>query len=242
MAHDELSMGFGAPEFPDEDKNAYAYAERLVYAALQNGIAHFRQRPALWDRILRLLEDDERAKVRAAFAARPPTIRHGYARSTDPFPLVTLTLAAESAWEGYLGELLDTHAPVPAAQYPRRLGRVTGELCEQALDITVLAEHPDMALVLYQWAKYTLRAHDDWFLELGLIEPGFKGGAEIAPDPRYLPETLFARRLTWACRGEDSAVEPMKPPPTRLYANLQGATDAGHRGRIRVQGGGEGAQ
>ena len=99
-----------------------------------------------------------------------------------------------------------------------------------------IADNPDLALYLYHWTNYVLLAHTDWLHRQGLMMPQFTSGQELAPDPRYLPETCYLRRATWQVTGEVYAAIPMRDPPGRVYAANPTAVVDGHRGLIRTGG------
>lgn len=210
--------------------SSYAFVERLFVIALRNAVERFKAEPKRWRRILHFLEQDEIDLVPRVFAARPPTIRAGYGTAQDPMPLITVALMSERPDQEMLGDMIEPDTDYDEYEHGR--AELRGAIYEQTLEITVYADHPDVALYLYHWAKYALEAHLDWFLSHGLIEPRFVQGGEVRPDPRFVPERLFCRSLTFTVRGEAVTAEPLPPPPRSLSIFLQGVTVEGHPGRV----------
>lgn len=229
---ERLDTGATAPGDGTAD-GSYAFTERLITAALRNGLARFKESPRHWDWMLRFLDVREREIVRSLMEKRPPTIRYGYARDTDPWPIVGVVLASEQVHPQ--GEFLDNVMGFEEIEQGEdgdpAFVESEGEIHEQRLDITLYSDHPDLTLYLYHWAKYVLEGHRRWFSRW-VINPSFVMGGEIAPDPRYLPETCYLRRLTWSFSGKASVVSPMPDPPRDLYAMVDGTAQAGHTGRI----------
>lgn len=200
----------------------YNFGERMIVEALKNAIQRFQERPEHWNWLLGFLDATERDIVRRLLVECPPTIRHGYARDTDRFPIIAATLASESVDTDVIGDLIELGD-----------GRmVEGQVREQRIDIIIYAESPDLALYLYHWTNYALQAHVQWFQEQGLQRPMFMSGAELAPDPRYVPRTCYIRRLTWSFYGETTVAIPMEPPSREIYAMVETATVAGHTGGV----------
>jgi len=210
--------------------SSYAFVERLFVIALRNAVARFQAEPKRWRRILHFLEDDEIDLVQRVFAARPPIIRAGYATAQDPMPVIAVALMQERPDQEVLGDLIEPETDYD--EFDRGKAELRGAIHEQTLEITIYADHPDVALYLYHWSKYALDAHLDWFLRHGLIEPRFVQGGEVRPDPRFVPERLFARSLTWTVRGEAVSAEPLPTPPRSLSIFLQGVIVEGHVGRV----------
>jgi len=229
---ERLDKGAKAPGDGSAD-GSYAFTERLITAALHNGLARFEEEPRHWDWMLRFLDRREREVVRSLMAKRPPTIRYGYARDTDRWPIIGVVLASEQVHPQ--GEYLDNVMGVEEVDFGEdgglELVESEGEIHEQRLDVTLYSDHPDLTLYLYHWAKYTLEAHRRWFSRW-VINPSFIAGGEIAPDPRYLPEACYLRRVTWSFAGKASVISAMPDPPRELFAMVEGTVQSGHVGRV----------
>jgi len=202
----------------DAPTDSYAFAERIVYAALENARRQFEIEPKHWDWLLCFVDAVERENVRGFMAARPFTIRYGYQRDTNAWPVIGLTLAAEKAEEEFLDMALD-------------LG-VKGEVRRQMIDIIAYSDNPNLTLYLYHWINYAMIAHIEWMQRSILIDPRFESGGEIAPDPRLLPETCYLRRMQWSFGGIVSVALPMPAPSRDLYAANTTALVNGHVGRV----------
>jgi hypothetical protein len=183
--------------------------------------------------MLRFLDRRERQVVRSLMDKRRPTIRYGYARDTDKWPIIGVVLASEQVHPQ--GEFLDNLLGAEEIDLGEDGGLdivdAEGEIHEQRLDVTIYSDHPDLTLYLYHWVKYSLEAHRRWFSRW-VINPCFVGGGEIAPDPRYLPELCYLRRVTWSFAGKASVISPMPDPPRELFVMNEGTVQSGHVGRV----------
>ena len=233
---DQEQIDSDLPIVGDGVGGSYAFAERLFVAALLNAREHFTAEPWRWRRILRFLTEPEIETVAKFFAARPPTIRAGYATAQDPMPVVSVALASEQPADEFLCDLIEADAQLPEAGDDTR-GEIRGTIRQQNLQITIWSDHPDVALYLYHWADYALLAHVGWLTRHGLVNPTFTSGGELAPDARFAPERLFVRQLNWRVAGIAASVEPMPPPPKKLFVFLQGVTVEGMSGGVTVTNG-----
>jgi len=169
------------------------------------------------------LEASEAAKGNLYFAggeddsgntieARPPSIVHGYARTGGPFPCYALTLGSERESQAYLGQdglVLDDDGF-------RYLDPETGEIVdpkvrrvEYTFNILVMADNPDVTLWYYHLLKRIILSSAEDFLESDMEVP-IVSGADLAPDPRYLPHDIFARQLTLVIEGEECWTEALE--------------------------------
>lgn len=208
----------------DGDIASTAYAERMVFVALANGVQLFRDDPTWWDRIHGFLEAAEREAVKGLFSARPPSVRHGYARDTDPWPVIGITLAGESVNQEYIGDFLGIDDNGDEVQ---------GHIDDVSVDITIYADNPDVVLHLYHFAKFVLQSHVGWFQSVGLMAPSFMRGNELAAHPGYLPEQTYIRRISYGFMVRTVASLPMPDPPRSLYVMSELASQGGHTGRVR---------
>jgi hypothetical protein len=187
-------------------------AERILFAEIQAGLDVFKNDPSRFESFLTReieLEPEEAAKGRLYFAggsasdgspipARPPTLVHGYARQGGPFPCWALTLASERSVQDYLnqdGAVLDEDGD-------RILDPDTGEVIdpkvrrvEYSYNILVMADNPDVTLWYYHLLKHIILSGLER-LEQRHLDDFQLTGADMAPDPRFLPADMFARVLT----------------------------------------------
>ena len=61
--------------------------------------------------------------------------------------------------------------------------------------ILIYAQHPDICVAHYRIARYVLNVGRKYLINHNLQDPQLSG-AELAPDPRYIPDQLYVRRLT----------------------------------------------
>jgi hypothetical protein len=185
--------------------------ERVLYTLIKEGLDWYVADATRFESFLTThleLSAEEAAKARIYFEggtvngesieARPPTLQHGYPRTGGPFPLWAITLGGESEETAYIGDdvttldldgarLLDVETGLPVEPKGIRLSLTD--------NILVMAEHPDITLYYYSLLRQIIRRQRAGFIAADL-DPPVLNGADLAPDPRYLPEFLFTRQLT----------------------------------------------
>lgn len=175
--------------------------ERLIYRVLKDGIAQLAANPAILEDLFigqHGLTAAEFASIKKLFLAQPPGVHHGYAHTENNFPLYAIILDSEGESTAFLAA---DAAPLPEddPDYP---SDVSSALWRHNYSILTYAEHPDVALYYYEIAKTIMFAARDFFVnESGLFNLVLSG-MDFAPDPRYLPEHLFLRRLSFQCESE----------------------------------------
>jgi len=172
--------------------------ERTVIEALQTGIAAILADTSILDTILSTVDADELVKVKAFFADHPPAITLGYPRHGASLPLYAVTLGSDNVQADYIGigeeAALDADNAVTGNLFGRRL--------TASFVVYIYADHPDVCAWYYRVARRILGVATRWFIDRGLTEPTLSG-AELAPDPRYIPENVFVRRLTLTVEYEE---------------------------------------
>jgi hypothetical protein len=195
-------------------------AERIIFKVVKDGLQRFIDKPIRFERFLRAeieLEPTEAAKGRLYFAggldaegntveARPPTVLHGYARQGGPFPCWALTLAAERRSQDYLNQ---DGAALDADGEPF-IDEETGEVVdakyrrvEYTYNFLVITDNADVTLWYYHLLKFIILSNYDVLKEHHLDDPDLSG-ADLAPDPRYLPSDVFARSLTLSIQTDET--------------------------------------
>jgi hypothetical protein len=198
--------------------------ERIVFSVVKTGLDFFKADPRRYETfLLRELRLDaaEARNARIYFEggttdkgdtveARPPTLIHGYARTGGPFPCWAMTLGGEREVQSYLNEdglPVDEDGNVfldeddePADSKIRRV--------EYTFNIQVIADHPDICLYYYSLLKRCVLRQHGQFEDNDLNDP-LISGAELAPDPRFLPHDVFIRQLTIQIEGEECWTEPL---------------------------------
>ena len=175
--------------------------QRLLYTAMIRGLEAIKADPTILDDLF--LENYELTQtevdgIKVFFAAKPPTVVHGYARSDQEPPLYSIILAAEREADAVIGDEagIEEDAMDPdfgADQYTA--------LWEHTFHLMCLAEHPDVCTYLYEVAKAIILLAKPTFIPFGVYGLTLSG-QDLAPDPRYVPEHFFVRQLVISCRAE----------------------------------------
>jgi len=187
------------------------FVERIIFTRLETQIDAMIAEPRLYERFLVDcgLEEAEAKIARERWVERPVSVVHGYARGGTAFPVIAVVLGSESTVLDYLGEdgsALDEEGE----EYFDDEGNLVDahvRRWEQRYDLYVYAEHPDEALYLYQLAKQIMVSGRGEFQAAGLDEITYSG-AELAPDPRYMPSEMFTRRFSVTLRADEQYLEP----------------------------------
>lgn len=173
--------------------------QRIVLEVLRVGVAAVSANTAVLDPILEDLTAAELTKAKAFWTSHPPTVVQSFARFGDtPFPIVALTLAADGTTQDFLGQgdmaLLDDDDFTIGSEF-RSLDTAT-------FTIFVYAEHPDVVVWYYKVIKRILKMGFLRMVNAGLHDPTMDG-ADVQPDPRYIPENVFIRRVSLKVEYED---------------------------------------
>ncbi|MCU0912927.1 MAG: hypothetical protein MUC88_00015 [Planctomycetes bacterium] len=196
-----------------------AFVERIIWERLHSQVEELKLEPVLYEKFLIGCGlPEEEAKIgRERWEERPVSVVHGYARGGTPFPVIALVLGQESTAQDYIGEdgemldedgmpYLDDHGNVEDPHVRR---------WEQRYDAYVYADHPDECLYLYQLAKHILVSGRSVFQAEGLDEITYSG-AELAPDPRYMPSEMFTRRFSITLRADEEYHDPIPQRGTTI--------------------------
>jgi hypothetical protein len=158
-----------------------------------------------------LTDKNERDSWVNSFTKRPPKVVLGYPRTSSEFPCYSVVLEAERETDEplghYLGQSLEDEGGDTSFEY-------TGSMFEQTFGIYVYAEHPDVCIYLYQFAKAVYLGAHETMLCCGLIDPSYSGG-ELAPDEGYLPENMFVRVLRVSLKSLTTVPRVLSPDPSR---------------------------
>ena len=200
--------------------------ERTLFGVIRDGLTYFTEdegaRFERWLRDYMNLEPAEAAKGRIYFAggttpdgdlveARPPTLVHGYPRTGGPFPCWALTLGSEresATWIGDDTQFLDSNGeayydPDTGAAMDPQSRRV-----EYSFSILVIADHPDVTIWYYHLLKQVILRNHDVLIARDIDELQLSG-ADLAPDPRYLPNDVFARQLSVSVQCDEPWYTPL---------------------------------
>ena len=198
--------------------------ERQIFTIIAGGLAWFKGGDGRrFERYLLgelELTPDEAAQAQLYFAggvdadgntveARPPTLIHGYARTGGPFPCWALILGNERETGTYLN---DDALPVDE-DGNRFYDPETGEIVDAktryvayTFQIMVTTDHPDVTIYYYHLLKRILLSYHDEFIGNHLGAPTISG-ADLMPNPQYLPNDVYSRILTLEIEGEECWTE-----------------------------------
>jgi len=177
--------------------------QRYLYSILKTGVQAILDDPRILDDLFEadyVLEKTEVEAIKELFAAQGLTVINGYARGDTKFPAVAVILGDEREAETFLG---DSAGQVLEDDDPLYGADIETAIWEYTFNILIITEHPDSTLYYYEIVKSILLAGLDSLSDDPENMFEYKmSGAELAPDPRYLPEHLFARQLTFAAQRE----------------------------------------
>tara|TARA_Y100000034_G_C6892969_1_gene411212 strand:- start:1044 stop:1712 length:669 start_codon:yes stop_codon:yes gene_type:complete len=173
--------------------------QRIVLEVMRTGVTAVTANTSVLDNILQDLTSAELTKAKAYWASHPPTVVQSFARfSETPFPIWALTLQGDDTAQDFLGQgdmaLLDANDFTIGSEF-RSLDTAT-------FTIFVYAEHPDVVVWYYKILKRILKMGFLRMVNNGLHDPTLDG-ADVQPDPRYIPENVFIRRITLKVEYED---------------------------------------
>jgi hypothetical protein len=180
--------------------------QRFLFLALTDGIAQIQADPTLLEQLfedLYELDPDEVEGIKTVFAAKPPKVIHGYSpRDVDP-PMYSIVLKGEQETETFL----NNDAPqVTDVESPDFGADVKTSIWQHNYLVFTYSEHPDVTGYYYEIAKSILLASTDFFADRDLFDISLSG-QDLAPDPNYLPEHLFARALSFQCERQFTRVD-----------------------------------
>lgn len=185
--------------------------ERLYFTVLQQGFAELRANPLRIERFFLSLglSRDEVRSIRAWFESANPSVNQAYPRhGASRFPGVFIVLEEENEQQKFLNDSAGFLTPEEAFEdnLPELVGvEIKSSIYHYKHHLLVVADNPDKCLYLYHITRYVLTRQRDELERYGLLYSQFSG-ADAAPDPNYLPETFFVRRLTVRCLAQAQVV------------------------------------
>lgn len=200
--------------------------ERSIYTALTTGIAWLAAKPRrVYTLFKRLgLSDTEAAGVQTWFTAHVPNVIHSYPRIGETkFPAICIVLGDESESTKFL----DDSGGIINAEDAETLGslglvgaEITTSISSFEYHLLVIANEPDMTIYLYQIVRNILMQQRAFLKsDAGLLDQAMSG-ADLVPDPRYMPDHLFVRRLTLKCLAETPFIG--EAPSSGLVRSVDG--------------------
>ena len=175
--------------------------ERLYFTAVEQGFRVLRANPTRIERFFAAqgLSQTEIRSIRDWFEAASPSVNQAYPRhGVSKLPGVFIVLDEEGEQQKFLddsaGYLSMEEAMLDGM--PELAGvEIKSSLYQYKHHLLIVADNPDKCLYLYHIVRYILTKQRDELERHGLLFSQFSGG-DAAPDPDYLPETFFVRRLT----------------------------------------------
>lgn len=169
--------------------------ERVLFQIISDGIAVLKDTPGLVTEVFTrdgLVELEEAQKIEALFQTETPVVVHGYARSDNKFPLYAITLGGDQQTQSFIG---DEGGFVDDEEDPDHGADEYAAIYSMTYNLMVYAQNPDVVLYLYVLLKQVVIAGIDVLKSYGLFDIKFSG-ADMAPDPAWVPAGLFVRRVT----------------------------------------------
>jgi len=174
---------------------------RLLHTIMTAGIATIEDDITVLDDLFErnyVLEDSEVEAIKEYFLDHPPEIINGYARQDSNFPLIAITLATEGESETFLA---DDAGPVLDEDSPYINSDIASAIWSHTYNFLVYTDHPDITVYYYEIVKMILLGGFPVLIDDGCFDFSMNGG-DLAPDPKYLPQHLFGRQLTFSCQRE----------------------------------------
>jgi hypothetical protein len=217
-----VSSGLLVPEYetgipPSAGAVSFEGAQRLVYHVLLSGFELMQQKPQFIDRIFEILPIQEVGKIKKFIAAgTKPNIVHGFPRRDMHEPLVISILTSNERTEqsylnshmgveqveddslSFLGELEEFESTGAASV-------VKGGRVQSQIETWIYALHPDILHYTYALAWVILHSSHDVFESWG-VSPGEITGGDVQPDPKFLPDYTYIRRLVMPVSGDRTYV------------------------------------
>jgi hypothetical protein len=149
---------------------------------------------ALWTKIFDGQPAGAEVPYRNDFRANPPTVKLGFARQNDPWPLWAVVLTGDNTGEEFVGKnerVILSESDIDTDELTYSM------LSEQEVSIIVYSENPDVTRVQSQIACGIILASLRDIVAAGVDSYSYIGMQDLAPQSNYLPETLWARVQTW---------------------------------------------
>lgn len=166
--------------------------QRFLFDVLKAGLDEIQDDLGILDDLFEQygLPQTEIDAIRKLWTLKPPIVKHQYARTDDSFPLYSIVLADEQEAELYIG---NEAGMITERTSPDFGADIKSSIWQHKYHILCYSEHPDHTSYLYEVAKAIYIAAS--LFDCGLFDTKFSG-MDLAPDPRYIPEHLFARQFT----------------------------------------------
>jgi hypothetical protein len=174
---------------------------RYIHNILVSGVAAYRADPELVNDLfdeLYELEDTEVRAIKTYFAQKGLNVYSGYPRIDSEPPFVAVILANEGEAETYLSNYAGMITEDGHALYG---SDVEGSIWDHVYHLPVVSEHPDITQYLYELVKTIMLAGLRFLVDQECFQFSFSG-ADLAPDPKFIPERYFVRQLVFSCKRQ----------------------------------------
>lgn len=174
---------------------------RYIHTILTEGIAALETDPKIIDELFQdnyELVSDEASTIKQYFIAKSCNVYNGYPRTNTDYPSVNIILGEENETEHVIG---DSGGDITDEDDPNYLAEILTAIWGHTYRLLVVTEHPDVTAYYYEIVKFIMLEGFDSLVDDGCFEFELSGN-ELAPDPRYIPEHLFARQLVFSCQRE----------------------------------------
>lgn len=175
--------------------------QRLLFRALERGIAILTETPDMVGDLFRTeygLPEGEVEGIQTLFEEQTPKVIFGYSGPDAVYPIYSVVMPAERESVKYIG---DDPGMIEDPEDIQFGTEQVGSIWSHQYDILVMSRHPDATAYYYEIAKQILVTARDYFIEAGAFDMQLSG-TDLAPDPRYQPEFVFVRRLSFQCSRE----------------------------------------
>lgn len=179
---------------------------RYLYDILTNGIQAITDNPLILDELFQdnyVLVSDEAASIKEYFIAKGLNIYNGYPRQDSVFPAVNIILGEEGEEEEVIG---DSGGIITDETDPNYRSDIFTVIWGHTYRLLISTEHPDVTAYYYEIIKFVMLEGIHILIDDGCLNFQLSGN-ELAPDPRYLPEHLFARQLVFKCQREFQRID-----------------------------------
>lgn len=174
---------------------------RYIYNILKDGVQAITETPDILDELFQdnyELVSEEAEAIETYFLANGLNVYNGYPRKDTKFPSISIILGEENETEHFLN---DSAGLITDEDSPNYRAEIFASMWKHSYRLLVITEHPDVTAYYYEIVKFIMLAGQDILADDGCLDFHLSG-SELSPDPKYLPEHLFARQLIFSCQRE----------------------------------------
>jgi hypothetical protein len=183
-------------------------ARRVVYHILRSGFDLLKEDQGWLDRVFSQLSKSELGSIKKWLYSRRVNVIHGFARKDSNLPLVSIMVLNETNAQSYLNDHLriEDSGLDPAylgevSSFKPQKAIVSGARVNAQLEVWVYDESPDTVNYLYRICWVLIHCARDILGARG-ITAGEMSGGDVRPDPKFLPDFLYVRRIVCPVEGD----------------------------------------